>query len=56
MRRRPELRSSVAITENVMLNDSEGALQTMNALRELGIRLNMDDFGTGYSSLALLQR
>ena len=35
MRRRPEPRSSVAITENVMLNDIEGALQTMTALKEL---------------------
>ena len=38
-----------------MLNDVEGALQTMNSLKELGVRLNMDDFGTGYSSLGYLR-
>ena len=43
------------ITENVMLNDTDGALTTMNALKELGVRLNMDDFGTGYSSLGYLR-
>jgi outer membrane protein len=43
------------LTENVMLNDTDGALTTMNALKELGVRLNMDDFGTGYSSLGYLR-
>lgn len=51
----PAHRLELEITENVMLNDIEGALQTMTALKELGIRLNMDDFGTGYSSLGYLR-
>lgn len=51
----PAHRLEQEITENVMLNDLEGALQTMNALKELGVRLNMDDFGTGYSSLGYLR-
>ncbi|WP_313646266.1 EAL domain-containing protein [Pseudomonas sp.] len=51
----PAHRLELEITENVMLNDVEGALHTMNALKELGIRLNMDDFGTGYSSLGYLR-
>ncbi|RCL21025.1 bifunctional diguanylate cyclase/phosphodiesterase [Pseudomonas sp. AFG_SD02_1510_Pfu_092] len=51
----PAHRLELEITENVMLNDVEGALQTMNALKELGVRLNMDDFGTGYSSLGYLR-
>ena len=38
-----------------MLNDVDGALNTMLALKELGVRLNMDDFGTGYSSLGYLR-
>ena len=38
-----------------MLNNIEGALGTMLALKELGVRLNMDDFGTGYSSLGYLR-
>ncbi|WP_327438614.1 EAL domain-containing protein [Pseudomonas donghuensis] len=51
----PAQRLELEITENVMLNDIEGALSTMNALKELGVRLNMDDFGTGYSSLGYLR-
>ncbi|CAH0170463.1 bifunctional diguanylate cyclase/phosphodiesterase [Pseudomonas mediterranea] len=51
----PASRLELEITENVMLNDVDGALQVMNALKELGVRLNMDDFGTGYSSLGYLR-
>lgn len=51
----PASRLELEITENVMLNDTEGALTTMNALKQLGVRLNMDDFGTGYSSLGYLR-
>ncbi len=51
----PAHRLELEITENVMLNDVEGALYTMHALKELGVRLNMDDFGTGYSSLGYLR-
>lgn len=51
----PASRLELEITENVMLNDTDGALTTMNALKELGVRLNMDDFGTGYSSLGYLR-
>ncbi|MFK0089279.1 EAL domain-containing protein [Pseudomonas sp. NPDC090755] len=51
----PAQRLELEITENVMLNDIEGALATMTALKELGVRLNMDDFGTGYSSLGYLR-
>ncbi|MFY0727411.1 bifunctional diguanylate cyclase/phosphodiesterase [Pseudomonas sp. NFX15] len=51
----PASRLELEITENVMLNDTEGALKSMNALKELGVRLNMDDFGTGYSSLGYLR-
>ncbi|WP_085675280.1 MULTISPECIES: EAL domain-containing protein [unclassified Pseudomonas] len=51
----PAQQLELEITENVMLNDIEGALGTMLALKELGVRLNMDDFGTGYSSLGYLR-
>ena len=33
-----------------------GALQQLNALKLLGVRIAIDDFGTGYSSLAYLQQ
>ena len=44
------------LTESMLISDMEVAIQTMEALRKLGIRFSIDDFGTGYSSLAYLQR
>jgi len=42
------------ITEGVILNERSIAIETMNALRKLGVGLSLDDFGTGYSSLSRL--
>jgi diguanylate cyclase (GGDEF)-like protein/PAS domain S-box-containing protein len=42
------------ITEGVIMNDHSVAIETMNALRKLGVGLSLDDFGTGYSSLSRL--
>jgi len=42
------------ITEGVVLNERAVAIETMNALRKLGVGLSLDDFGTGYSSLSRL--
>lgn len=44
------------ITESALLEDSQAIIQSLTALRALGIRIHIDDFGTGYSSLAYLQR
>jgi diguanylate cyclase (GGDEF)-like protein/PAS domain S-box-containing protein len=44
------------ITESVLLDGLEGAVQRMEQLAALGIRFSIDDFGTGYSSLAYLKR
>lgn len=51
----PAHRLELEITENMMLGDIDNALGTLQALKELGVRLNMDDFGTGYSSLGYLR-
>jgi len=44
------------ITENVLMEQSAGALSTLRRLKAMGARLVLDDFGTGWSSLAYLKR
>lgn len=44
------------LTESMLVDDAVDNIRTMNALREMGIRLAVDDFGTGYSSLNYLRR
>ncbi len=47
---------TLEITESVMMNDTDMAIERLEALKTLGVRLAMDDFGTGYSSLSHLSR
>lgn len=44
------------LTEGILLNDTEEAIDKMNQLKKMGIKLTLDDFGTGYSSLSYLCR
>ncbi len=44
------------LTETALLEDFDGSLAMMRALKDLGITLALDDFGTGYSSLSYLHR
>ena len=44
------------ITEGVLMSDMKQALEWLQALRQVGIRIYLDDFGTGYSSLSYLKR
>ncbi len=43
------------ITESVLIDDPDGVLDSMNRIREKGIKISLDDFGTGYSSLSYLK-
>ncbi|MFZ6646105.1 putative bifunctional diguanylate cyclase/phosphodiesterase [Undibacterium sp. TJN25] len=44
------------ITEGVMMEEAECAIEVLHRLRKMGFKLSIDDFGTGYSSLAYLAR
>ncbi|MEV4510046.1 EAL domain-containing protein [Dactylosporangium sp. NPDC049525] len=46
-------RLTVEITETATLHPS--CVQSVHALRALGVRISLDDFGTGHSSLSTLQ-
>ncbi|RWY79062.1 EAL domain-containing protein [Rhizobium leguminosarum] len=52
----PAHRLEIEITEGALLDDTDNVIQTLNALRDLGVKISMDDFGTGYSSLSYLQK
>lgn len=52
----PPEKVELEITESMVMDDVAAAIDTMRALRELGVQLAIDDFGTGYSSLSYLKR
>ena len=49
-------RLGLEITETAFMADAQQALETIDALKRIGVRIAIDDFGTGYSSLAYLRQ
>lgn len=46
----------IEITEGAVMQDLEHALEVLNDLQSMGVRVAVDDFGTGHSSLSYLKR
>jgi diguanylate cyclase (GGDEF)-like protein/PAS domain S-box-containing protein len=44
------------ITESLIMEDVQGSIEKLKAVRGLGVGIAIDDFGTGYSSLGYLAK
>ena len=44
------------ITEGVVMENEENAMDILHEINNMGVKLSIDDFGTGYSSLNYLKR
>ena len=50
----PTSHIEIEITESVMIDSLEKALQRIDEIKDMGMKVAIDDFGTGYSSLSYL--
>ena len=46
----------IEITEGSVMDAGERMVETLHAIKKLGVHIAIDDFGTGYSSLSYLKR
>lgn len=44
------------LTESTIISNRDNAVETLEALKQLGVKTAVDDFGTGYSSLSYLPK
>ncbi len=47
-------RLELEVTESSLFTESDTPMNTLNTLRDMGVKISIDDFGTGYSSLSRL--
>ena len=52
----PAHRLKIELTESLLVDDVDGMIAKMSALKAHGVSFSLDDFGTGYSSLSYLKR
>ena len=52
----PPEKLEIEITESIMIDSAAKALECIDKIKEMGVKLAIDDFGTGYSSLSYLHR
>ncbi|WP_242872904.1 putative bifunctional diguanylate cyclase/phosphodiesterase [Ruminococcus flavefaciens] len=52
----PAKNLEIEITESIMIDSVDKALQYIDELKAMGVQIAIDDFGTGYSSLSYLNR
>jgi len=52
----PATALELEVTESLLLEDAEAAIELLGQLTARGVRVAIDDFGTGYSSLSYLKR
>ncbi len=52
----PATALELEVTENIILQQNDLALQMLRTLHADGVSIAFDDFGTGYASLSLLKR
>ena len=50
----PAEQLELEITESIMIESVEKAMNCINEIRKMGVKIAIDDFGTGYSSLSYL--
>ena len=52
----PSNRLELELTESLIAQDVNKAIDAINELKSFGVKLSIDDFGTGYSNLSNLKR
>ncbi|HEY9817851.1 MAG TPA: EAL domain-containing protein [Candidatus Obscuribacterales bacterium] len=52
----PAKNLKLEVTETTLMKDAQLAVELLEQLNQMGVKLSIDDFGTGYSSLSYLYR